>query len=121
LGHISHGRSKQLEVGIPQPSGKAVTCPICITAKARRSARPIPSDVAKRAQHPWQDVSVDLSGKMRTQGITNVFYFIPFVDNYSGAKIVEFVERKSYWNYTLSTTKYAQLTNTTVLARAKMQ
>ena len=94
LGHISHGRSKQLEVGIPQPSGKAVTCPICITAKARRSARPIPSDVAKRAQHPWQDVSVDLSGKMRTQGITNVFYFIPFVDNYSGAKIVEFVERK---------------------------
>ena len=34
--------------------------------------------LAKRAHHPWQDVSVDLSGKMRTQGITNVYYFIPF-------------------------------------------
>jgi hypothetical protein len=81
---------------LPQPSGKAVTCPICITAKTRRTARPLPSDIAKRAQHPWQDVSVDLSGKMRTQGITNV-YFIPFVCNYSGAKIVEFVERKSHF------------------------
>jgi hypothetical protein len=48
-------------------------CPICITAKARRTARPLPSDVTKRAQHPWQDVSVDLSGKMRIQGISNVY------------------------------------------------
>jgi hypothetical protein len=65
LGHIEHRRGQQLDVGIPQPSGKKVTCPICITAKARRTARPLPSDVTKRAQHPWQDVSVDLSGKMR--------------------------------------------------------
>jgi hypothetical protein len=34
---------------------------------------------------------------MRTQGITNVYYYIPFVCNYSGAKIVEFVERKSHF------------------------
>ena len=97
LGHISHRREKQLDLGLPQPLGKVVTCPICITAKTRRTPRPLPSDVAKRAQHPWQDVSVDLSGKMRTQGITNVYYFIPFVCNYSGAKIVEFVERKSHF------------------------
>jgi hypothetical protein len=97
LGHISHRRGKQLDVGLPQLSGKAITCPICITAKTRRTARPLPSDIAKRAQHPWQDVSVDLSGKMRTQGITIVYYFIPFVCNYSGAKILEFVERKSHF------------------------
>jgi hypothetical protein len=96
-GHISHRRGKQIDVGLPQPSGTAVTCPICITAKTRRTARPLPSDIAKRAQHPWQDVSVDLSGQMRIQGITNVYYFIPFVCNYSGAKIVEFVERKSHF------------------------
>ncbi len=66
---------KQLDVGLLQPSGKTVTCPICITAKTRRTVRPLPSDIVKRAQHPWQDVSVDLSGKMRTQGITNVYYF----------------------------------------------
>ena len=97
LGHIAHRRSQQLDVGIPQPSGKKVTCPICITAKARRTARPLPSDVTKRAQHPWQDVSVDLSGKMRIQGISNVYYYIPFVCNYSGAKMVEFVQRKSHF------------------------
>jgi len=80
------------------PVGKKVTCPICITAKARRTARPLPSDVTKRAQHPWQDVSVDLSGKMRIQGISNVYYYyIPFVCNYSGAKMVEFVQRKSHF------------------------
>jgi hypothetical protein len=92
LGHISHRRGRELEVGLPQPSGKAVTCPICITAKTRLTARPLPSDIAKRAQHPCR---MDLSGKMRTQGITNVYYFIPFVCNYSGGKIVEFAERKS--------------------------
>ena len=36
---------------------------------------------------------------MRTQGITNAYYFIQFVCNYSGAKIVEFVERKSHFIY----------------------
>jgi len=97
LGHISYRREKQLDLGLPQPLGKAVTCPICITSKTRRTPRPLPSDIAKRAQHPWQDVSVDLSGKMRTQGITNTYYSIQFVCNYSGAKIVEFVERKSHF------------------------
>jgi len=95
LSHIAHRRSQQLDVGIPQPSGKKVTCPICITAKARRTACPLPSDVAKHAQHPWQDFSVDLSGKMRIQGISNVYYYIPFVCNFSVAKMVEFVQRKS--------------------------
>jgi hypothetical protein len=97
LGHIAHRRGQQLDVGIPQPSGKKVTCPICITAKARRTDRPLPSDVTKRAQHPWQDVSVDLSCKMRIQGISNVYYYIPFVCNFSGAKMVEFVQRKSHF------------------------
>jgi hypothetical protein len=97
LGHIAHRHAQQLTVVIPQPLGKEVTCPICITAKVRRTARPLPSDVTKRAQHPWQDVSVDLSGKMRIQGISNVYYYIPFVCNYSGAKMVEFVQRKSHF------------------------
>ena len=97
LGHVSNRRTKQLDVGLPMPSGAEITCPICITAKRRRASRPLPSDVAQRAQHPWQDVYVDLSGKMRTQGIGNVYYFIPFVCSYSGARIVEFVERKNHF------------------------
>jgi len=82
-------------IPITKYTGKKVTCPTCITAKARRTARPLPSDVAKRAQHPWQDVSVDMSGKMRIQGISNVYYYIPFMCNFSGARMVEFVQRKS--------------------------
>jgi hypothetical protein len=34
---------------------------------------------------------------MRIQGIGNVYYFIPFVCSYSGARIVEFVERKNHF------------------------
>ena len=97
LGHVSNRRTKQLDVGLHKPSGPDITCPICITAKRRRASRPLPSDVAQRAQHPWQDVYVDLSGKMRVQGIGNVYYFIPFVCSYSGARIVEFVERKNHF------------------------
>ena len=52
LGQISHRHSKQLEVGLPQLSAKAVTCPICITAKTTRTACQLPFDIAKRAQHP---------------------------------------------------------------------
>ena len=97
LGHVSNRRAKQLDVGLPKPSNTEPICPICITAKRRRAPRPLPSDVAQRAQHPWQDVYVDLSGKMRTQGIGNVYYFIPFVCSFSGARIVEFVERKNHF------------------------
>ena len=97
LGHVSNRRTQQLDVGFPKASNHKVTCPVCITAKSRRTARPLPSEPVQRAQHPWQDVFVDLSGKMRTQGIGNVFYFIPFICNFSGARIVEFVERKNHF------------------------
>ena len=94
---MSPRRIKQIDVGFPKSAKQKVTCPICITAKSRRTARPLPSEPVQRAQHPWQDVFVDLSGKMRTQGIGNVFYFIPFICNFSGARIVEFVERKNHF------------------------
>jgi hypothetical protein len=86
LGRISFKRMRQLEIdGITPPTSKRlkpITCPVCITVKARRANRPAPSTPADRPIEPWQDVYTDLSGKVRTASVTK--YFAVFVDSYSG-------------------------------------
>jgi hypothetical protein len=94
LGHISFKRMRQLEIdGITPPTSKRlkpITCPVCITAKARRANRPAPSTPADRPTEPWQDVYTDLSGKVRTASVTGAKYFAVFVDSYSGSKHIVF-------------------------------
>ena len=101
LGQISFKRMRQLNVdGITQPTSKRlkpITCPVCITAKARRAILgPAPSTPADRPTEPWQDVYTDLSGKVRTASVTGVKYFAVFVDIYSGSKHVEFLLSKDH-------------------------
>ena len=79
LGHISFKRMSQLNIdGITPPTSKRLkpmTCPVCITAKARRANRPAPTTAADRPTEPWQDIYTDLSGKVRTASVTGVKYF----------------------------------------------
>jgi hypothetical protein len=86
---------RQLEIdGITPPTSKRlkpITCPVCITAKARRPNRPAPSTTADRPTEPWQDVYTDLSGKVRTASVTGAKYFAVFVDSFSGSKHIEFM------------------------------
>jgi hypothetical protein len=101
LGHISFKRMRQLEIdGITPPTSKRlkpITCPVCITAKARRANRPAPSTPADRPTEPWQDVYTDLSGKVRTTSVTGAKYFAVFVDSYSGSKHIEFMNSKNHF------------------------
>ncbi len=82
LGHISFKRMRQLDIdGISPPTSKRlkpITCPVCITAKARRANRPAPSTPEDRPTEPWQDVYTDLSGKVRTASVTGAKYFAVF-------------------------------------------
>jgi hypothetical protein len=92
---------RQLNIdGITPPTSKRlkpITCPVCITAKARRANRPAPTTAADRPTEPWQDVYTDLSGKVRTASVTGVKYFAVFVDSYSGSKHVEFLTSKNHF------------------------
>ena len=101
LGHISFKRMRQLDIdGITPPTSKRlkpITCPVCITAKARRANRPAPSTPADRPTEPWQDVYTDLSGKVRTASVTGAKYFAVFVDSYSGSKHIEFMNSKNHF------------------------
>ena len=101
LGHISFKRMRQLEIdGITPPTSKRlkpITCPVCITAKARRANRPAPSTPADRPTEPWQDVYTDLSGKVRTASVTGAKYFAVFVDSFSGSKHIEFMNSKNHF------------------------
>jgi hypothetical protein len=101
LGHISFKRMRQLEIdGITPPTSKRlkpITCPVCITAKARRANRPAPSTPADRPTEPWQDVYTDLSGKVRTASVTGAKYFAVFVDSYSGSKHIESMNSKNHF------------------------
>ena len=99
LGHISFKRMRQLDIdGITPPTSKclkSITCPVCITAKARGANRPAPSTPADRPTEPWQDVHTDLSGKVRTASVTGAKYFAVFIDSYSGSKHIEFMNSKN--------------------------
>jgi hypothetical protein len=101
LEHISFKRMLQLDIdGTSPPTSKClkpITCPVCITAKARRANRPAPSTAADRPTEPWQDVYTDLSGKVRKASVTGVKYFAVFVDSYSGSKHVEFLTSKNHF------------------------
>ena len=92
---------RQLEIdGITPPTSKRlkpITCPVCITAKARRANRPAPSTPADRPTEPWQDVYTDLSGKVRTASVTGAKYFAVFVDSFSGSKHIEFMNSKNHF------------------------
>ena len=76
---------------------KPITCPVCITAKARRANRPAPSTPADRPTEPWQDVYTDLSVKVRTASVTGAKYFAVFVDSFSGSKHIEFMNSKNHF------------------------
>jgi hypothetical protein len=101
LGHISFKRMRQLDIdGITPTTSKRlkpITCPVCITAKARRANRPAPSTPDDRPTEPWQDVYTDLSGKVRTASVTGAKYFAVFVDSYSGSKHIEFMNSKIHF------------------------
>jgi hypothetical protein len=92
---------RQLEIdGITPPTSKRlkpITCPVCITAKARRANRPAPSTPADRPTEPWQDVYTDLSGKVRTASVTGAKYFAVFVDSFSGSKHIESMNSKNHF------------------------
>jgi hypothetical protein len=92
---------RQLDIdGITPPTSKRltpITCPVCITAKARRANRPAPSTPADRPTEPWQDVYTDLSGKVRTVSVTGAKYFAVSVDSYSGSKHIEFMNSKNHF------------------------
>ena len=72
LGHISFKRMRQLNIdGITPATSKRlkpITCPVCITAKARRAT-----------------------------SVTGVKNFAVFVDSYSGSKHVEFRTSKNHF------------------------
>lgn len=95
LGHVASSRMQKLNVNLPLTTTHKITCPTCIASKQHRSRRPPSSDPNDRAQEPWESVTVDLSGKMRILGVNNVSYYAPFICDYSGAKIVEFVNNKN--------------------------
>ena len=95
LGHISQRRMQQLTTGLPTSLKEKITCPTCIASRQHRANRPPPTAAHQRASQPWESVTVDLSGKMRILGVTNVSYYAPFVCDYSGAKIVEFINKKN--------------------------
>jgi len=93
LGHVSIKRDRSLNIdGIPQSPSKVpnAKCPVCITSKATRHKKPSATTADTRsASGPWQDIYLDLSGKMRITSICGYRYFAVVVCAWSGAKHCE--------------------------------
>jgi hypothetical protein len=98
LGHINTQRARELNIkGIPSlKGGKHFKCPTCLASKARRHPRAPSSTPEARPCAPWQDIHVDLSGKMLKTSRGNQ-YFVPFICRYTGAKHVDFISHKNHF------------------------
>lgn len=98
LGHINTQRARELNIkGMPtQKQAKHFKCPTCLASKARRNPRQPSSKPEARPTSPWQDIHVDLSGKMLKTSRGNQ-YFVPFVCRYTGAKHVDFISKKNHF------------------------
>ena len=98
LGHINTQRARELDIkGMPtQKQAKHFKCPTCLASKARRHPRQPPSNKETRPTSPWQDIHVDLSGKMLKTSRGHQ-YFVPFVCRYTGAKYVDFISKKNHF------------------------
>jgi len=101
LGHISIKRARLLnmdEITQPQSKMPKVKCPVSIASKATRHKRPLARTADTRfATGPWQEIYLDLSGKMPIPSISGYQYFAVFVCAWSGAKHCEFIARKNHF------------------------
>jgi hypothetical protein len=101
LGHPSFKRMRDLDIdGVTIiPAGKRmkpISCPVCIASKMRKPSRPSAS-TDMTCIEPWTDIYTDLSGKVRTQSITGSKYFVVFIDTFTGAKHVDFLNSKNHF------------------------
>ena len=98
LGHINTARARALDIkGIPaMKQAKHFKCPTCLASKARRNPRQPPTAPEHRPSAPWQDVHVDLSGKMLKTSRGHQ-YFVAFVCRHTGAKHVDFISHKNHF------------------------
>ena len=98
LCHINTARARALDIkGIPaMKQAKHFKCPTCLASKARRNPRQPPTAPENRPSAPWQDVHVDLSGKMLKTSRGHQ-YFVAFVCRHTGAKHVDFISHKNHF------------------------